>query len=365
MHKLLRQGLVLQLLALVISVLVLPVQARVISDLYEVVEAVPSRGTTDRAAAGSRGLERVFVRVTGDAAIGRAPNLQPILKSAQQFVQGYRYTREDNQLYLHISFNPQAISRQVNQLGLPIWPNNRPGTLVWLAVDTLQEGRSSLSEETSPELFAVLEAMAVERGVPLDFPVLDLNDQRNMPLGALWAQDEQAAERAGLRYSPDATLMGRVLQASGRRWQADWLLVHGGRSYAFDTTGGSLEEVALRGVNQLSNILAQRYAVLPEGQGSSLGAVVIELSGVDSFADYAQVSGYLQGLAQVNSANLLSVEGDRMRVALVSSVDLSNLRDTLALNHKLQAQADGDAINLSGYRSPLGSAENPLRYRWD
>ncbi|WHI46006.1 DUF2066 domain-containing protein [Microbulbifer sp. ANSA003] len=365
MHKLLRQGLVLQLLALIISVLALPVQARVISDLYEVVEAVSSRGATDRAAAGSRGLERVFVRVTGDAAVGSNPNVQPILKNAQQFVQGYRYTREDNQLYLHLSFDPQAISRQVNQMNLPMWPNNRPGTLVWLAVDTLQEGRSALSEEATPELFSVLEAMAIERGVPLDFPVMDLNDQRNMPLGALWAQDEQAAEKAGFRYSPDATLMGRVLQASGHRWQADWLLIHGGRSYAFDTAGGSLEEVALRGVNQLANILAQRYAVSPNGQDNQLGAVIVELSGIDSFADYAKASGYLQGLAQVSSANLLSVEGDRMRLALVTSAGLSNLRDTLALNHKLRAQADGDAINLNGYRSPLGSAENPLRYHWD
>ncbi|WP_445365743.1 DUF2066 domain-containing protein [Microbulbifer sp. ANSA001] len=365
MHKLLRQGLVLQLLALLFGALSLPVQARVISDLYEVVEAVPSRGATDRAAAGSRGLERVFVRVTGDAAIGSNPNLQSLLPKAQQLVQGYRYTSENNQLYLHLSFDPQAVSRQVHQLGLPMWPNNRPGTLVWLAVDTLQDGRSVLREEDAPELFSVLDAMAIERGVPLDFPVMDLNDQRNMPLGSLWAQDEAAAERAGFRYRPDATLMGRLLQASGRRWQADWLLLHGGRSYAFDSNGGSLEEVALRGVNQMANLLAQRYAVRPEGQDAESGAVIVELSGVGSFADYTEALAYLQGLAQVSSAQLLSVESDRARLALVTSVGMRNLRDALALNHKLRAQGHGDPIDLSGKRAPLGSADNPLRYRWD
>ncbi|WP_444898800.1 DUF2066 domain-containing protein [Microbulbifer sp. VAAC004] len=365
MHKLLRQGLVLQFLVLLFGALILPVQARVISDLYEVVEAVPSRGATDRASAGSRGLERIFVRVTGDAAIGSNPNLQPILKKAQHFLEGYRYTSEDNQLYLHLSFDPQAISRQIHQLGLPMWPNNRPGTLVWLAVDTLKEGRSILREEDAPELFSVLDAMAVERGVPLDFPVMDLNDQHNMPLGDLWAQSEQAAERAGLRYRPDATLMGRLLQASGRRWQADWLLLHGGRSYAFDSNGGSLEEVALRGVNQMANLLAQRYAVRPGIEDAQQGSIFVELSGVDSFADYAEASAYLQGLAQVSSANLLSVEGDRMRLALSATVGLRNLRDTLALNHKLRAHGDEDAIELNGHRAPLGSADNPLRYRWD
>lgn len=364
MHKLLRHGLVSQVVALVLCTLVLPAQARVMPDLYDVVEAVPSRGATDRTAATSRGLERIFVRVTGDAAIGSNPQLQPILRKAQQYVQGFRYTSEDNQLYLHLSFDPQAVGDQVHKLGLPMWPNNRPGTLVWMAVDTLQGGRSALREEDNPELFAAVDAMATERGLPVEFPVMDLNDQRNMPLGNLWAQDERAAERAGVRYNPDATLMGRLLEASGQRWQGNWLLIHGGRSYAFDASGSSLEEVALRGVDEAANLLAQRYAVRPQGNGGQLSAVIVELSGVDSFAAYTEASAYLQELAQVRSADLLSVKGDRMRVALTTSVQLQNLRDALALNRKLRAEAESESIDLSGYRAPLGSAENPLRYSW-
>ncbi|WP_323847200.1 DUF2066 domain-containing protein [Microbulbifer magnicolonia] len=364
MHKLLRHGLMPAGLVLLLCALVLPAQARVIPDLYEVVEAVPSRGATDRASAGSRGLERVFVRVTGDAAIGSNPQLQPVLQEAQQYIQGYRYTSEDNQLYLHLSYDPQAVADQVHKLGLPMWPNNRPGTLVWMAVDTLQGGRSALRGDDSPELFAALEAMAIERGLPVDFPVMDLNDQRNLPLGNLWALDERAAEQAGVRYRPDATLMGRLLQASGQRWQASWLLIHGGRSYAFDASGSSLEEVALRGIDEAANLLAQRYAVRPDGGSGQQSTVIVELSGVDSFADYTEAGAYLQGLAQVSRADLLSVDGDRMRVALTTSARMQNLRDALALNRKLQAQADSESIDLSGYRAPLGSAENPLRYRW-
>ncbi|WP_308368177.1 MULTISPECIES: DUF2066 domain-containing protein [unclassified Microbulbifer] len=350
-------------LALLLWVLVLPAQARVVPDLYEVVEAVPSRGATDRTAASSRGLERVFVRVTGDAAIGSNPSLQPVLQRAQRYVQSYRYETEDNQLYLHLSFEPQAISEQVHKLQLPVWPNNRPGTLVWMAVDTLRDGRSALRQEDYPELFAVLDSLAIERGLPVEFPVMDLNDQRNMPLGELWAQDERAAERAGVRYGPDATLMGRLLQASGERWQANWLLIHGGRSYAFDASGDSMEEVALRGINEAANLLAQRYAVRADSTGQQ-SAVILELSGIDSFADYTEASSYLQQLAVVSSADLLSINGDRLRLALTTSSRLQNLQDALALNRRLQAQADEGPIDLSGYRAPLGSAEHPLRYHW-
>jgi hypothetical protein len=165
---------------LLLCALFAPAQARVMPDLYEVVEAVASRGNTDRAAASSRGLERVFVRVTGDADIGSNPQLTPVLQKASQYLQGYRYASENNQLYLHLTFEPQAVGEIVHKLQLPIWPNNRPGTLVWMAVDTLQGGRTGLKQQDYPELFAVLDSLALERGLPLEFPVMDLNDQRNM-----------------------------------------------------------------------------------------------------------------------------------------------------------------------------------------
>ncbi|WP_239692523.1 DUF2066 domain-containing protein [Microbulbifer mangrovi] len=341
----------------------LPASARVMPDLYEVSEAVSSRGTTDRAGATSRGLERVFVRVTGDQNVGSNPKLAPVLKQAQKYVQGYRYDTDNNQLYLQLTFDPQAVNDLVHQLQLPLWPNNRPGTLVWMAVDTLQSGRDSLRQEDYPELFGLLDGLALERGLPLDFPVMDLNDQRNMPLGALWAQDESAAQRAGVRYRPDATLMGRLLQTSGQRWQANWLLIHGGRSYAFDASGSSLEEVALRGVNEAANQLAERYAVRTDDTGVA-SAVLVEISGIRSFADYSSATKYLQGLAQVSSAEVLAVNGDRLTLALTTSTQLESLRDVLALNRNLQLSRDDGLVDLSGYRAPLGSAQNPLRYNW-
>ena len=340
-----------------------PAQARVIPDLYEVVEAVPSRGATDRVEASSRGLERIFVRVTGDQNIGSDPKLAPVLKDARKYLQVYRYDTEDNQLYLHLSFDPQAVNEAVHQLKLPLWPNNRPATLVWLAVDSLQGGRNTMRQEDQPEFFGLLDGLALERGLPLEFPVMDLNDQRNMPLGNLWAQDEAAAQRAAERYRPDATLMGRLLQTSGQRWQANWLLIHGGRSYAFDASGSSMDEVAFRGINEAADLMAERYAVRAGGENSVASAVMVEISGIRSFADYSKATSYLQGLAQVSAADVLAVQGDRLTLSLTTSTQLESLRDVLALNRNLKLNGEGP-VDLTGYRAPLGSAQNPLRYHW-
>ncbi|SDK69762.1 DUF2066 domain-containing protein [Microbulbifer yueqingensis] len=365
MQKLVRHGLATaaRLMALAVCLAVLPAQARVIADLYEVVEPVPSRDAGDRAEASSRGLEQVFVRVTGDPAIAGNPVLGPALRDAQAFMQSYRYVTEDDQLYVHLSYDARAVSDKVHELQLPMWPNNRPGTLVWLAVDTLQGGRSYVSDTDFPELYATLEAAAVARGLPLEFPALDGADRRAMPLGTLWAQDERAVKDASARYQPDASLMGRLLQLSQGRWQANWLLTHGGRTYAFDASGDSPEAVAQQGIDEAANLLAQRYAVRPT-VGGEASSVVLELVGISSFADYSEASAFLRGLAQVSRADLLQVDSDRMRVELSTAVPMQNLRDALALNRKLQAEAEQDPIDLNGYRAPLGSMENPLRYRW-
>lgn len=350
-------------LLLAAMMLALPSSARVLPDLYEVSEAVASRNISDRADATARGLGRVFVRVTGNQNIVNDPKLAPVLEQAQKYVQSYRYDSDINQLFLNLTFDPKAVNDLVHQLQLPLWPNNRPGTLVWMAVDTLQSGRDTLRQEDYPELFGLLDGLAQERGLPLEFPVMDLNDQRNMPLGSLWAQDEGAAQQAGVRYRPDATLMGRLLQTSAQRWQANWLLMHGGRSYAFDAQGSSLEEVALRGVNEAANRMAERYAVRAGGSGVA-SAVLVEIAGVRSFADYSEATSYLQGLAQVSSADVLAVNGDRLTLSLTTSIQLENLRDVLSLNRNLLPAGEDGLVDLSGYRAPLGSAQNPLRYRW-
>ncbi|GAA5525723.1 hypothetical protein Maes01_02295 [Microbulbifer aestuariivivens] len=365
MHKLLRQGLATHLMALLLCAcaLAMPAQARVVADLYEVVEAVPSRGATDREEAARRGLERVFVRVTGETSVAGDPQLGAELERAQQYLQSYRYEVEDNQLHLHLSYEPQAIAQQVQRLQLPLWPNNRPATLVWLAVDTLQSGRSAPSQQQSPEVYDALEEMAVERGLPVDFPAMDELDRSAMPLANLWAQDERAAERAGVRYRPDATLMGRALELSAGRWQANWLLIHGRRAYAFDARGDTLEEVAQQGIAGAADLLAERYAIRA-GEAGQQNALVLELSGINEFADYTGAIDYLQGLAQISSAELLSVDNDRLRFSITATVGLDRLRDALALNRRLSASAEEDLIDLTGYRAPPGSPQNPLRYRW-
>lgn len=351
------------LLLLLCSLSTITANAGIVSGLYEVAEAVPSRSDDDRDAAANRALKRVFVRVTGDETVANNPLLVSVLEQAQNYIQSYRYQLEADQLYLKFSFDPKAIDAQVHKLHLPLWPSERPNTLVWLAVDRLQQGRQALQQDEQPELFSLLNKQATARGLPVDFPLMDLSDQRSMPLAKLWAQDEAAAQRAAARYRPDANLMGRLLQTSSQRWQANWLLIHGDHSYSFDASGSTIEEVAKRGIDDAATYLARYYAVVT-GKESAQSTVTLALSGVASFADYVTITRYFQELAQVSKAGVVKIDADRITVSLTTATQIDSLRKTLALNHKLQVQGGGTYLGPPGSSSQLGSTQNPLRYHW-
>ncbi|GMG88552.1 DUF2066 domain-containing protein [Biformimicrobium ophioploci] len=340
-----------------------PVQAEILPGMYEVTEIVASREASERREASGRALGRVLVRVTGNADATANPEVQEVLRRAGDYLQTYHYSNEAGSLYLNLGFEPQAINSLVQRLGLPLWPNNRPRTLVWLAADTLREGRHLVDETLHPEFLGALEGVARERGLPLVLPAQDGADLQAFHVGSLWALNEQVAQSASVRYGADVILMGRLLEATGGRWQANWVLMHQGSSFAFDSRGNSMEEVASGGISGAVGFLAQRYAVRASGPGSS-EALVLELSGLNDFDDYSRAKKYLLDLAQVKNAVVASVYRDRMTLYLYTVGQLSSLQNALALDRKLAQQDETGLMDLSGYRAPLGSPENPLRYRW-
>lgn len=159
-----------------------------------------SRGYTRQApVAGQREAERtealrqafgrVLVKITGDSDAAVRPGLQALLRSPLVYVQQYLYrplpagyvpeataaavpTR-----MLWASFDAQAVNQSLQRANAPVWGRMRPSTLVWLAVE--EQGRRYLAgSDVGADLRRELEDRADARGIPLLFPLLDVEDQR-------------------------------------------------------------------------------------------------------------------------------------------------------------------------------------------
>jgi hypothetical protein len=145
--------------------------------------------------------------------------------------------------------------------------------------------------------------------------------------------DETTALQEAERYGANAALLGRM-QGGAARWT---LLSRDGSSQA----SGGLED----GIHLAADTFARMFAA----SASSLGNVVVEVSGIRDLDAYAATLNYLEGMTLVRAVSLEQVAGDTMRFKLAVRGDATTLRRAIALDNKLVAQ-DGSGAAPNGER---------------
>lgn len=254
--------------------------------LYEV--SVPLQGTTeaDRTAAMAEALKAVAVRASGRREAADHPAIRDA--SPAKYLQRYSTTADRR---LKVGFDGRSIEQLLQQAGLPLWPAERPLTLVNAPV-------------ADP---AVLEAAAEWRGLPI-----------------AWSAGEANAASSGAR----ATLTGLP---SGAEFA--WTFTHDGRT-------AQARGSAQAGIHLAADTLAARYAPASTRSSSSLS---LRIGGMDDLADYAGLLEYLRSLSLVREVEVESLDGDVVRLRMVVRGDRELLGRIAALDGRLQPGAAADA----------------------
>lgn len=355
--------------------------AEQVPDFYQMQELVLDQSVRERQAAMSRALEKMIVRASGNAwvleslAQGQLEG-QPLPEPAT-LAEAYRYESTDEIIErggkqlpasrLIISFSKAGIEKILRSAALPIWSSNRPSVLVWLVKDDFSSGRELVLLRDGSELAAAAGQVAVERGLPLVAPLLDLEDRLTADADAFWSLDEVAIREASSRYQPDVIVVGRYSQTSSGRWLGAWSLWDKNRREVFDFDSSSENELVSRGVATITDYLASRYAILP--RGGSGDYLNIELQQVENFNQYIRALSYLESLDIVKQIALKSIDGSRVGLRLMLEGDRGSFIDALALDKKLVQ------INLIPAATPVDESsaltagaprldETPLRFRW-
>ena len=331
-------------------------------DLYQVQELVPDQSTAARKQAAADALARVLVRVTGDAQVADLPDLSGHLAQAQNYVLQFSYQRTDQQITdeqgqpipavaLNFRFSEPAVEKLIKRLQLPNWPASRPSLLVWLVEDQWPDGRLMV---TGADAQQQLRAEAMRRGLPLQFPLWDLQDQMAVQVDQVWSFDREALVAASARYQPEVIVVGRFSRTSSGELRGVWQWLDGDLEGLTDAQSDSLASWSAPMVDLLADTLAARYAIVP-GQDSS-GRLLLTVSGVDGFARYREVLSYLENHEALRDVQVARVEATTLQLYLFPESDLAHLQRALQLDRKLQAEQTLIA--------PDGSETNPLMYRW-
>jgi hypothetical protein len=308
-----------------------------VDGLYEAEVAVETQGRQERQAAIIAAFQQVLLKVAGRSDVNQIEAVSQLRQQAVSMVQQYRYLsrpldRPDKktQDYLWVRFDTAAVNKALWDRGVPVWGKARPTVLVWLAVEDGSR-RFLLGSNSADEYRVLLEQLAGGRGLPVFFPLLDLEDQARLKFSDVWGNFQTSIEQASERYGTEAILVGRLLRENADWWQARWTLYHGNQVINWDRRG-DLNAGMNIGIQSSADIIAARSAQLTGG-GEQL--VQLQVNDINSLEAYAATLDYLASLgpvaeidvAQANPASILCrlrIRGQRE--ALVQALALSGRR---------------------------------------
>lgn len=330
-------------------------------DIYTIEALVVNQSNAVRSKAAARALATVFVRLAGSKTVLEAPAVRTAISKASIYVSEFGYQQTDrmitiagakqpaNRLLMRFAQAPLEKILKNNQL--PIWLSNRPDILVWGA---LNSGKKSYMKANST-MAKALKRSASKRGLPITSPVLDLKDRSSLSVSRLWALDEKSIGAASSRYNTDAILAGRFSKDS-RQWSGNMLLLHRGKTNYFSATGISQNAVAGSVIDQVTDHLANIYAVAPNLSGNSR-FVMLQINNVADFNYYASVVAYLESLPLVESLEIEKVHDGQLLVKASLNSSIDRLMNTINLDKKLKPVENVRPANTVG---TINSSTQPL-----
>ena len=325
------------------------VDAETVTNLYEAEVPVSGLGADARTKGIRDAFAGVLVKVSGDSGLLDNPDFAQLLKRAPGLVQRYSYkslnpvatgTEISADRLLRAHFDARAVNRLLRENGIPVWGETRPSMLIWLGQE---EGtrRTLISPELATRLKNRLNSVADSRGMPLIWPLMDVEDQRALQVSDLWGGFEENIRHASERYMADVVLVGRLSNRGHDSWRGEWILFLPDRINRWQSHANSRRTLASEGVEQAVDALALRYAPQQVSQGVS--NLRLRVHGLSRLADYILVQDYLRSLAMIEDVDLFSAESEKVSFLL----KVHGGRDSLVRGIQLGAVLEPVVLQVS------------------
>lgn len=174
--------------------------------------AVSDQSARTQRSASKDALSQVVVKITGQRNALNNSAVKSMLSQHQQYLRAYRFEVDDSQLYYVGEFDAQTVINELRQTGLPVWGQRRPDTLLWLAEQDDESNRRIIADGMSNEINVTLRRVANERGVPIVFPLMDLDDSLAISVYDVWGRFVLSLKQASARYQPDYIVGARLYE---------------------------------------------------------------------------------------------------------------------------------------------------------
>ncbi|WP_417222220.1 DUF2066 domain-containing protein [Amphritea sp.] len=335
-------------------------QAGMVKGLYSAEMLVPEQLAQPSDEQLQQGLKAVLIKVSGRSNVMNKPAVVSALQQPSAWLNQFSYQatqtpisagdgREVLGQRLLLEFDQVLVERLLQQANLNPVGSARPVVLVWLAEQRGAAPRDYVAPES--EIYTQLTQQAQARGVPLDIPLFDLNDQTALDVSDLWGFFREPIEQASQRYQPDAILIGRLTQSHTGGWQTEWLLLQAGNARSIKPEGALSDQLQEVIDDTADTVLASLGAVHFNYVETGLQ---LEVTNVADTEDYLQLLDYLRQLPPVEALRISGVQADRVQFRVEVQGGVSSLEQAIRLNPRMSPTP----------RLNAGGAETVYSYRW-
>ncbi|MGR9114931.1 MAG: DUF2066 domain-containing protein [Gammaproteobacteria bacterium] len=282
-----------------------------VKNLFQIEVMAKSQTQADRNEAIKEAMTIVLQRVMAGDKVLDDPTVQMALAQAPYYVKQYQYALVENAYdtdgsarQMRVLFDEASLLDLLKTGKLGIWSEIRPETLVWLVIED-QGQRRFFKPETMPGFDNAINQAAKRKGLPLIFPLLDLEEREHISVNdVLSAYPEQLLDVSS-RYDVVSVLAGRVVNKQGC-WQGEWALYFDQGVEQWIHPCLTLKEALLGGMDGAYNTLSRYYSVKPDVL--EVGTALLNVAGITSMTDISRVSEYLESLPMVKSVKWVSVK---------------------------------------------------------
>ena len=304
-------------------------------------------------------LSQVLLRITGQQNALPPEQIKEWFPNPARYVMQYRPGEDDT---LWVTLDGATLERVLRDAGYTVWGADRPLTLVWLAVDW-GEGEREIVAADDPDrnlaearsidrnrlLRERIQDVALERGLPIAFPLLDAEELELVSFSDIWGGFNDAVLEASRRYGANSVLVGRLRADTVERNR--WSYFIGGERREWT---GEPEEA----INMLADTLAEQFAVSGD---APLESISLTISGINSVEAYGQVHSFMQNLQGIEHLAIDSVSGDRIQYQVEAHGGRERLQRSLGFSRMLEPDDSFDRPFVAS--ADPGSAALEYRYR--
>ena len=245
------------------------------------------------------GLNKAFNRLIHKLSGSRSKKFLWRIGDAQlnkiEFVSSYSTELIGEEEFLSVKFNSEALIPELRKIGTPLIGFNRPVILILFKIDTGESAPVYLSSGTSSDQFAseikqTFNNIALERGVYLELPEFDLEDQNLLnQANILFSPSSYIQEK----FYNDAFLNIELVRIGINQWSINGDL----------KTISPLQEKQVIEFfqNAIHEFLDEFLEVKPLEPGASGERVMVTIQGLNNYQDFQSVESELDKIFAIKS----------------------------------------------------------------